>query len=278
MKELNFAFFLSIFKKHWWKIVTFTLVVMIIAAAITHFLIPKKYSSSVNFYVVNVNTDLDYTQAAYLSAAEYLINDYVEIIKGDTLLGHVSDLLAEDGYEDITPDKLRKMITNTSKSDTSVFTISVTHTDKKLAYRTAQILAEIAPSEVTDIAKPADATGKRAAANVLTVLKSMQKSGDFDLEAIPSELEILQHLNDQGMATERLDCIAVLKSPVEAKTHDSPNVVTNTILCGMIAAVIAYAFFLLFSILAATIVTEEDVKTMLKYPVLGAIPHWEAKR
>ena len=57
---------------------------MLGAALFTQFFIPKKYSSSVKFYVVNINSDQDYASATNLAAAEYLVNDYIEIINGDT--------------------------------------------------------------------------------------------------------------------------------------------------------------------------------------------------
>ncbi len=273
MKELNFSFLLTVFKKHWWKIVAITLLVMVLAACFTQFLIPKKYSSSVKFYVVNVNTDVDYTNATYVAAAEYLVNDYVEIISGDTLLTQISEILHEEGYEEVTPNTLRTMLKSSSKAETSVFTITVSHTDKKLAYRVAQLLEEIAPATVTEIAKPADTTGKRAASNVLTVLRSMQ--GELGLAKLPSEVQILEHLEYHGEATERLDCIAVLKSPAEAKTHDSPNLIVNTVMAGAIAAILTYAFFLVLSSFASALVTEDDVKNMIQKPVMAAIPHWE---
>jgi len=276
MKELNFSFLLTVFKKHWWKIVAVTLLVMILAACVTQFLIPKKYSSSVKFYVVNVNTDLDYTSATYLAAAEYLVNDYIEIIQGDTLLTKISDTLNSEGYN-VSPNTLRGMIKSSSKAETSVFTVTVSHTDKKLAYRVAQLLEEIAPPIVTEFAKPGDTVGKRAASNVRTVLESMVKDKEISLteEQIPTQAAIEKHLIDKNETLDRLECIAVLKSPVEAKTHDSPSLVVNTLVSGVVAALVTYAFFLVISSLASTIVTEDDIKNMIGKPVMSAIPHWE---
>lgn len=275
MKELNFSFLLAVLKKHLWKIMAFTLLVMIIAACFTHFLIPKKYSSSVKFYVVNVNTDLDYTSATYLAAAEYLVNDYIEIINGDTLLLKMAKTLRAEGYN-VSTNSLRGMIKSSAKAETSVFTITVSHTDKKLAYRVAQLLEEIAPPVVTEIAKPVDSTGAVIASRTQTVLTKMAKDGAFpEGTKLPTLNEIERFLELNGEATTRLECIAVLKSPVEATSHDSPNLVINTLLSGVVAAVVSYAFFLILSSFASAIVTEDDVKTMIQKPVMSAIPHWE---
>ena len=276
MKELNFSFLLTVFKKHWWKIVAFTLLVMIAAACVTQFLIPKKYSSSVKFYVVNVNTDLDYTSATYLAASEYLVNDYIEIIQGDTLLTEISKVLNAEGYKKVTPNTLRSMIKSSTQSETSVFTITVSHTDKKLAYRTAQLLEELAPSIVTDIVKPVDTTGAIIASKTQLVLSKMNQDGAFPTGTdLPKLEEIQRFLELNGESMTRLECIAVVKSPTEAKTHDSPNLIVNTIIAGAVAAVISYGFFLILSSIASTIVTEDDIKSMIKKPVMSAIPHWE---
>lgn len=288
MKELNFSFLLTVFKKHWWKIVAFTLVVMLGAALFTQFFIPKKYSSSVKFYVVNVNADQDYASANNLAAAEYLVNDYIEIINGDTLLTAVAEKLTEEGYS-VNANALRSMIKSSVKAETSVFTITISHTDKALSYRVAQLLEEMAPPVVTKIAKPTDTTAKRATSNVRTVLNSMMSNGSkeqlkltwIDPETgktrtdVPTEAVIWDHLEEKGEFIEQQSCIAVLKTPVEATSHDSPNLIVNTMLAGVVAAVLSYAFFFVISSIASTIVTEDDIKNMIKKPVMAAIPHWE---
>ena len=287
MKELNFSFLLTVFKKHWWKIVAVTLIVMLFAALITQFFIPKKYSSSIKFYVVNVNSDQDYASATNLAAAEYLVNDYIEIINGDALLNAVKDRLVAEGYTKTTVNSLRAMLKSSTKSGASVFTISVTHTDKDYAFRVAQVLEELAPTIVTEIAKPADTTGKRAASNVRTLLNSMMSSNELTKiewidpetgktrDTVPPESMILEHLEYHGEATSRLACIAVLKEPVKATTHDSPNALLNTVLSGIAAAILTYSFFLIISSIASTVITEDDARNMLKKPLMAAIPHWE---
>ena len=275
MKELNFSFLLTVFKKHWWKIIAITLLVMILAACATQFLIPKKYSSSVKFYVVNVNTDLDYTNATYVAASEYLVKDYIEIIHGDTLMTDVADVLKSEGYK-VSADSVRSMIKSDSKAETSVFTVTVSHTDKKLAYRTAQLLEELAPAVVTEIAKPVDTTGAIIASKTQIVLNKMKQDGAFPEDThLPTLDQIQKFMELNGESMTRLECISVVKSPVMAKTHDSPNLIVNTLLAGVIAAVLSYGLFLILSSIASTLVTEEDIKNMIKKPVMSAIPHWE---
>lgn len=270
MNELNLNELLKIFKKNWWKIAVITLAVMLIAACFTHYLIPKKYSSTIEFYVVNINTDYDYTSSSLLSASSYLINDYVAIIKSEHMLVPLCDAMRKEGYTDLTPDDIDKMISHSSKSDTSVFTLTVESTDKVLAYKLADQIAKTAPGTITDIAKSDEGLNTKLAERVWYVVSAMS----INSSVTKSDVETFIRQNKLGL-DERADCIAVLSYPVEAKTHDSPSLVVNTLVAGVIAAVLAYCIYLLCAMLKQTIVTEDDVKTMMKYPLLGTIPHWE---
>ncbi|MBO5938318.1 MAG: polysaccharide biosynthesis tyrosine autokinase [Clostridia bacterium] len=275
MKEINFSFLLYVLKKHWWKVVSITLVAMIGAALFTHFLIPKKYSSSVKFYVLNINTDHDYTSANNLAASEYLVSDYIEIINSNTLLSKISEKLTEEGYQNVTVNSIGKMFNSSATQQNSIFTITVSHTDKKLAYRTAQLLEEFAPSVVTEIAKPTDTTGFVIASKTQAVINQMEIDGAFPKGTDLPTLEQIQHfLELSGESMSRLECIAVLTPPVEATTHDSPNLTVNTLLAGLFAAVFSYSFFLIISYVISTLVTENDVKSVTKMPLMAAVPHW----
>ena len=310
MKEVNISFLFHVFKKCWWKILIVAVVVMLLAACFTNLVIPKKYSSSVKFYVVNVNTSVDYTQATYLMAAEYLINDYIEIINGDRLLTLISDSLKDKGYANVTPNALRGMISSSSKSETSAFTITVTHTDKNLAYYVADLIAKEAPAVVTQTAKPVDQSNAAVAAKVEKVLSYLPldkrcniediylyllETGKYSIDAAEvnartmytilqameaktalSREDIEQFLVDHGEEVVQLNAIDVLKAPERDTKHDSPNLVTNVILAGMIAVVLVYGICLIRSFIVSTITTEEDLKELVKRPLIGAIPHWDS--
>ncbi len=54
--------------------------------------------------------------------------------------------------------------------------------------------------------------------------------------------------------------------------HDSPNFTQNILIAGLIGFVCAYIFFLLRIVLDTQLHTEEDVKNIISYPILGGIP------
>lgn len=271
MNEISMHSLIKIFKKTWWKILIITLIVMILAASFTHLFIPKKYSSSIKFYVINSNADYDYTSATVISAVTYLINDYISIIKSDLVLDKVVDELKDDEIE-ITKGQILSMISTSIAQETSVFTMTFTSTDAKLAYQVASTIAEIGPATVTEIAKSDENTNRVLAEKILFVIEKM----DLDKEnpITSTHVESILSLYAVGLS-EQSTCMEVLTPPVEDTVHDSPNLMTYALLSGVIAAVATYAFFLIGSILNQRIVTEEDVKRMIGRPLIGTIPHWE---
>ncbi len=241
MNEISFGFLIAIFKKNWWKILTVTLVFMILVASFTHFFIAKKYSSSMKFYVLNANETVDYTSVSILGASSYLINDYFEIINSDPLLDQVRSELEKKEIYIENNDDIRKMLKySTASSETSVFTLSVSHTDKALAYKIATVIADVAPEILTKIARDTSLEGDQS----------------FNIDS---------------------SCIKLLTVPTEAKTHDSPNLPLYTLVGGVLAAIAAYGCFLIHSVLVSNITSEEDIKKMTELPLLGVIPRWDSK-
>ena len=276
--DISLDFLLKTLKKNWWRIVIFALVVMIAVGCFTHFLINKKYSSSAKFYVVNVNSSVDYTTASYLSAAEYLINDYVSIIKSDYLLNMVCDNLKEK-YEWVTPAQIRPLIQHTANTNTSTFVLSVTHTDKFFAYDVTKAITEIAPDAITSLTKPDSKTNETLANNIYKVIQyynthpeAMNEPGK--LSVTENEIQRLLEVNELGLSGQ-LTCMETITEPKVAITHDSPNLITYTAIGGIAAAVLAYLVFLLLGIVKMNVTTEDDVKKLLNRPLLGTIPRWE---
>ena len=277
--DISLEFLIKILKKTWWRIVIIALAVMLLVAGFTHFFIAKKYSSSVKFYVVNVNTSIDYTTASYLSASEYLINDYVSIIKSDYLLNMVCENLKEKGYENVTPDRLRPLIRSSADTNNSTFSLSVVHTDKQFAYDVTVAITEIAPNAITALTKPNSNTNEKLANKIYAVInyynthpEAMKESGKLPV----SQGDIQQLLADNELGlSDQLNCLEMITPPRVATTHDSPSLLTYTALGGIAAAALAYVFFLICSLVKMNVTTEEDVKKLLNRPLLGTIPSWE---
>ena len=216
--EISLSFFWKCFKKCWFLMIIFGIVVALIAGIFTNFL-PKKYSSSVDFYIINTNTSYDYTTSALLSASSYLINDYIELIRSDAILSYIAEDVNEGKPEEehITPKQIRAMITSSS-TDTSLFTIKVSSTDPHLALEIADAIERIAPGEVTSIAKPDRVTNENIYNALLTAInESVAKQNNVSTEDIKGSStindaiynELLTEINknrpeDEQMSLEQL--------------------------------------------------------------------------
>lgn len=276
MTEISLDFLWKVFKKTWWRIAIITILVMVVAACFTHFLIPKKYSSKTEFYIVNVNPDSDYTSASLLSAASYLVNDYVTIIKSDYMLDQVVEKLKEQGVteyggSEIKNATLRGMISSDSSAETSAFSLKVLSQDAEFSYKVASVIAEIAPEVVTKMAKPEDNTIEKLAETQLTILRYLEP----ELASKYSKSDVEAALAVTGLASSQLNCVEVLTPPVLAESHDSPSMAKNMLLSGILAAVGSYAIFFLIALLNMTVTSEDDVKKQIECPLIGTIPRWE---
>lgn len=277
MKEISLDILIKIFKKNFIKILIFSVVVMIVVASFTHFFIPKKYSSSVKFYVVNMNSEYDYTSSAVVSAVEYLINDYIAIIKSDYMLDKIVDELAKDGIPNVTNAQLNSMIVGAASTETSVFTVSVSSTDKELAYKVATILGEIAPKTVTEIAKSAVVTTDQMASTFAYVANQLSLNTKDGSMVTADDIRNVLVMANLGVGSKN-DCITAISTPMLDTAHDSPNLPVLTLLGGILAAIALYVFYAIRTLTNQHITTEDDVKTLLKRPLLATVPHWEVEK
>ena len=232
--------------------------------------IPKNYSSSIDFYVVNTNTSYDYTTSALLAASSYLINDYIEIIRSNRILDLVAEELNKSRPEDkhITADNLRAMI-SASSNNTSVFTIKVTHTDPKFACEVANAIMQIAPKEVTEVAKPDRLTNENLYNAILQVVNQNKPEGEqLTMEQLKEQLKI-QGLNSS------LPCFEAINPPVVDTSPDSPSTKKYTMYSAAATAALVYVIFIIKGLLEMNISSEDDVKKLVRRPLVGTIPHWE---
>lgn len=254
-KEINLLFLLKILKNAWWKILIFTVAVALAVAAVTEFVIPKKYSSTTEFYVLNTSTTSEYTTTALLSAAEYLANDYIEIIHGDKMIEKILADIADKGYTTVSPTVLRSMISSSTSSDSSTFAITVTSTDKELAFYVCDSIKSNSPDIIREITRPSYTSG---------LYRKTTQTDDNG-----KEIDTYVQINEED-----LECVKVIRSPELAKSHVSPNVPLYTLVSAVLAACVAYIFFLIRKLADTTIRGEDSAKELVDETIIGDIPNW----
>ena len=146
--EISFAALWKVFAKSWKIILILVITAMLVMGLVTNYVMDKKYSSSVTFYVINVAHDTEYVTTSLMQVIEHLANDYIQIIGSDIMLEPLCDILVNEYSIEYTPDQIRSMIKTSVKSDSSTFTVKITNTDKNHAYVITQLIANEAPAVV----------------------------------------------------------------------------------------------------------------------------------
>lgn len=256
--EITFSILLKVLKNAWWKILIFTVAVAIAVAAVAEFAIPKKYSSSTEFYILNTSVTSEYTTTSLLAAAEYLANDYIEIIKGDRMMNEILNDIAQKGYTHCSPKEIRSMISASTSSDSSIFSITVTNTDKDLAFYICDSIKNHSPQIIKEITRPSYTS------NLYRMTTQQDAKGEEVSVYVP-------------ISEEDIECVKIIRSPEIAKQHVSPSVFSYTLIAAVLAAVVAYVFFLIRKITDTVIRNEDTANELLNEVVIGDIPHWTAE-
>ena len=288
-REINLGFFWRCLKKCW----IFILLAAILAAAIAGIfaatVIPKKYSSSVNFYIKNSNSDQGVVTSQYVDVSDQLINDYVELIKSDVVLDRIlNEYLVPNNSKakDLSISALRSTITASSKERTSHFTLKVTHYDPQIAYEIACAIREVAPKAVTDIAKDSSKTTAAYATNIAATILEIKKNpekyevwvqGGDNKEVLAAQIEELLREHNYGVDISQY-CFLSTNTPVLDKKADSPNTVKIAALSATASAIIVYIIFFIIGLSEMNVTTEEDLRKHVKVPVIGIIPSWETSK
>lgn len=129
-----------------------TLLVAILAGAVTHFFFTPQYSSTVKMYVYS-NSDRVTTNSTITSgeitASQDLVNTYIYILESDTVLNAV----AKDLGLNISSSELRSIVSAKKANDALAFEVTVTCSSPKWSTDIANSIAKIAPSEIVRVVK-----------------------------------------------------------------------------------------------------------------------------
>ncbi len=282
---ITFGHLWRIFKHAWWKIAIIVLLVAVAAGAATHYLVPRSYASTTEFYIVNVNQNIDYITSSTVAADQLLAENYIEVIKSDAMMSKIAEKLKVNHEIDMTNKEIRSLISASTNNNASIFSVTVTAKHPTLAYKIACYITEFAPDLVTEITKPSEMSATVSLQDVAANLAdkadkdnaSREKYGEVAL-AVQNAADKLKE-NEDSLTVKgtlsRLECIQVIREPVENPSHVSPSITKACAIAALGAAVLAYLFFFLRDFLNTMIRTEEDIKRVTDLPILGSIPSWE---
>ena len=130
-------------KTHIRTIILTTLLVALLVGVVTVFFIPKKYESTVRLYLKPDSSSgvNDYNQ---ISANNLLVNNYVEMIKGNNITEKAADKLKLDQEE------ISKALSVSNETNTQVISITSTTTDPALSKRIVDQVTKTFRDEVRE--------------------------------------------------------------------------------------------------------------------------------
>ncbi|MCD7809657.1 MAG: Wzz/FepE/Etk N-terminal domain-containing protein [Erysipelotrichaceae bacterium] len=144
--EINLLELFEYIKKRILKVIIATLVCMIAVGAITIFVIPEKYTSTARIFP-KLETSSDsgtVSSTSSISVNTSMINNYVELIGGTTILGEVAETL------NMERDEIQDCISVSNESDTMIINISATTTDPELSKEIVDTTIDIFYTEIKD--------------------------------------------------------------------------------------------------------------------------------
>ena len=218
--EIDLSRVFEIIKKHFKPFALIILAASIVAALITLFLIPKKYTAEAKLIIVQ-KSNPDSQQISYndLQTSQKLVNTYSEILKSEAISDEVIRNLK---LEELDTEGYQKIVKISSVKDTEVITIAVTSKD---------------PKEAAVIAN-----------------------------------EIVDVFRDKIYSIMNIENVTVLNSAKIPEKKSSPSNVKNTLIGFLLGCVIDGCIVLYILLNDRNIRTEEELKQIFDYPIIGLIP------
>ena len=133
-------------KKKAVPIIMVSLVCAMIGLALSTFVIKKKYSSEATIYItprISEQGSIDYNS---LQTNSKMVNNYMEILKGEAITSKVADKVNLDSYKDVL-----NSLTITNATDTELINIASETTDPQLSKDIVQNTIDVFNEEMLDV-------------------------------------------------------------------------------------------------------------------------------
>ncbi len=145
--QLNVGQLVRYYLHHWFSILSGIILCSVSALVISFFLITPQYQANITVYVNSTKSSqsIESISGANLTAAQQLVNTYVNIIKSKTVLGEV----IEKAGLNCTVADIRDIMTAKQIDDTEMFSVTITHPNAEMAAHIANTIAEVAPSRIS---------------------------------------------------------------------------------------------------------------------------------
>lgn len=156
--ELNLQeLFYAMINRIWLIVLSSVILGVLVYLYSANFITPK-YRSSVTLYVNNTTEASGEISSSDLATAQRLVDTYVAILEQYDTMKAISDAVNEKlGKDYMTAEAIMSSISAGAINETEVFTITVTHTNPRLAKHIADAVGEVAPGVIDKIVEGSSA-------------------------------------------------------------------------------------------------------------------------
>ena len=150
-KELNIQeLFYAMINRIWLIVLSSVILAILVYIYSSNFITPR-YRASVTLYVNNTVQDTSEISSSDLATAQRLVDTYVAILAQYSTLEKVADRVEHETGKRISPESIGNSMDAAAINETEVFTITVTHTNAKMAMSIANAIADEAPGVIESI-------------------------------------------------------------------------------------------------------------------------------
>lgn len=198
--EFDIREILSLLRKHI-KLILFSLILCgLFAYGFTTFFIHKEYRSDSTIYITPKLNESGTIDLSTMQINSKLVNNYMEILKGETILTKVADSLEVDNV-----DMIKNSLKVSNKPDTEIIVISAVTTDAVLSRDIVSATVDVFSKEMKDILNIENITVlNEAKVNEAPVSPSVVKNtllGVFIGIALSVGYVLIRYLMDQRLKT-----------------------------------------------------------------------------
>ena len=144
--EIDLGELFKVLKKN----ILLVLVISVLCAAIglvsSMFLINKKYSSEATIYITPKVTEQGTIDYNSIQTNSRMVNNYMEILKGETILAKVADQVGMESYEEVL-----NTLTVSNPENTELISVSSETTDSELSQQIVSLVISTFTEDMMDI-------------------------------------------------------------------------------------------------------------------------------
>lgn len=144
--EIDIKELFNFLKKKALTIIIVSAIFMIIGLFISTFLINKKYSSEATIYITPKVTEQGTIDYNSIQTNSQMVNNYMEILKGETILTKVADQVGLESFEEV-----QDSLTITNPANTQLISVSAETNDPELSQKIVELTVSTFTEDMMDI-------------------------------------------------------------------------------------------------------------------------------